>query len=363
MATYTMQELELETAELLPARETLWCCRYGSSSSGLHQNASTSTAGTATTRATATATPESSARVFLNGNLNGNLDGNGRPVLVPRSISPRWSAVRVTAGTRQRPGGPPGRTRAALFPWSHLLRQPGRRLSAHPRGVQIHECCHATREHPFRRARPTCRQDARLRRLTATAGRWCGVARRVQELRLQQAAVAGPACRRPGHPDVPAAVPGGLPDRRLPWSGRHRGVGQRRPRPVTGRRTGQLPHQCETASPWHRRHGGPRRRPAEGQPVVRAESAVYVAARAHRQPRWSVPPSAVPVARRCGRGQQHAGRGLLAVLRPRARCRDRAGPARPSGFARRARPYPCSPPCSTSAGTRLAAATAAHGQP
>ena len=27
MATYTMQELELETAELLPARETLWCCR------------------------------------------------------------------------------------------------------------------------------------------------------------------------------------------------------------------------------------------------------------------------------------------------------------------------------------------------
>ena len=29
MATYTMQELELETAELLPARETLWCRRYG----------------------------------------------------------------------------------------------------------------------------------------------------------------------------------------------------------------------------------------------------------------------------------------------------------------------------------------------
>lgn len=34
MATYTMQELELETAELLPARETLNCYRaHGSSSS------------------------------------------------------------------------------------------------------------------------------------------------------------------------------------------------------------------------------------------------------------------------------------------------------------------------------------------
>jgi hypothetical protein len=27
MSTVTMQELELETAELLPARETLWCYR------------------------------------------------------------------------------------------------------------------------------------------------------------------------------------------------------------------------------------------------------------------------------------------------------------------------------------------------
>ena len=33
MATYTMQELELETAELLPARETLWCRPYGGYSS------------------------------------------------------------------------------------------------------------------------------------------------------------------------------------------------------------------------------------------------------------------------------------------------------------------------------------------
>ena len=33
MATYTKQELELETAELLPARETLWCHSYDHSSS------------------------------------------------------------------------------------------------------------------------------------------------------------------------------------------------------------------------------------------------------------------------------------------------------------------------------------------
>lgn len=40
MATYTMQELELETAELLPARETLWCRPYGGySSSSFSQGA------------------------------------------------------------------------------------------------------------------------------------------------------------------------------------------------------------------------------------------------------------------------------------------------------------------------------------
>ena len=39
MATYTMQELELETAELLPARETLWCRPYGHPSSSFSQGA------------------------------------------------------------------------------------------------------------------------------------------------------------------------------------------------------------------------------------------------------------------------------------------------------------------------------------
>ena len=55
MATYTMQELELETAELLPARETLNCYRAHGSS------CSTSRAGTCRTTVTATATTAFSA--------------------------------------------------------------------------------------------------------------------------------------------------------------------------------------------------------------------------------------------------------------------------------------------------------------
>jgi hypothetical protein len=38
MSTVTMQELELETAELLPARETLWCGSYGQSRSSTTVN-------------------------------------------------------------------------------------------------------------------------------------------------------------------------------------------------------------------------------------------------------------------------------------------------------------------------------------
>ena len=198
--------------------------------------------------------------------------------------------------------------------------------------------------------------------LAAPAGRGGGAARRVQGLRLQPAAVAGPAGRRPGHPDVPAAVPGGLPDRRLPRPGRHRGAGQRRPRPVTERRAGPLSHHREAGSPWRRRRGGRPARPAEGQPAVLAKSAGHVAARAHREPRRSVPPPAVPVAGHRGRDQQHAGRGLLAVRRPRAGRRDPAGPARPGRRCSSCSAFPWSPPCSTSAGTRPAAATAARGR-
>ena len=62
MATYTMQELELETAELLPARETLWCTRYGSTAS--HTNIDSG-----------------------NGNFNGNGDGNGGGFLSPSILS------------------------------------------------------------------------------------------------------------------------------------------------------------------------------------------------------------------------------------------------------------------------------------
>ena len=36
MSTVTMQELELETAELLPARETLNCCSHRSRRQQLH---------------------------------------------------------------------------------------------------------------------------------------------------------------------------------------------------------------------------------------------------------------------------------------------------------------------------------------
>ena len=86
--------------------------------------------------------------------------------------------------------------------------------------------------------------------------------------------------RRPGHPDVAAAVPGCLPDRRLPRPGRHRGPGQRRPRPVPERRPGPLPHHRQAAAPRHRRRRGRPGRPAEGQPAARAQGAGHAAARA-----------------------------------------------------------------------------------
>ena len=66
MSTVTMQELELETAELLPARETLWCCRYGSSGSA-HTSTTNIDSG--------------------NGNYNGNGDGNGGGFLSPSIAS------------------------------------------------------------------------------------------------------------------------------------------------------------------------------------------------------------------------------------------------------------------------------------
>ena len=78
MATYTMQELELETAELLPARETLWCCRYGSTGSSSH----TTTTNIDSGNGNYDGNGNGNAGGFLSpsiasGDLNGNLDGDG----------------------------------------------------------------------------------------------------------------------------------------------------------------------------------------------------------------------------------------------------------------------------------------------
>jgi hypothetical protein len=77
MATYTMQELDLETAELLPARETLWCCRYGSTGSSSH----TTTTNIDSGNGNYDGNGNGNAGGFLSpsiasGDLNGNLDGN-----------------------------------------------------------------------------------------------------------------------------------------------------------------------------------------------------------------------------------------------------------------------------------------------
>ena len=175
----------------------------------------------------------------------------------------------------------------------------------------------------------------------APAGRRGRAARRVPGLRLQPAAVARAAGRRPGHPDVAAAVPGDLPHRRLPRPGRHRGAGQRGSRPVADRRPGPPPHHVEAAPARHRRRRGRPGRPAEGRPAARAQGAGHAAARTCGERRRRAPPAAVP--------------GAL------GRCRSRpaslavdywlfaahglgggasAGAARPGGPADRARSHP-----------------------
>jgi len=66
MSTITMQELELESAELLPARETLCACRYSHSSTYIDSgNGNGDGNGNATF----------GLLNVLSGN-NGNLDGN-----------------------------------------------------------------------------------------------------------------------------------------------------------------------------------------------------------------------------------------------------------------------------------------------
>jgi hypothetical protein len=72
MSTVTMQDLELETAELLPARETLNCCR--------------SHGGSSTTVTTVTGSFDGNGDgngliSVLSGNLDGDLDGNNIAIL------------------------------------------------------------------------------------------------------------------------------------------------------------------------------------------------------------------------------------------------------------------------------------------
>jgi hypothetical protein len=65
MSTITMQELELETAELLPARETLWC-----------------SSGSRTTTIVGSGDGNTEQYGLINVSaLNGNFDGEGNNVL------------------------------------------------------------------------------------------------------------------------------------------------------------------------------------------------------------------------------------------------------------------------------------------
>ena len=156
--------------------------------------------------------------------------------------------------------------------------------------------------------------------VTASRRRWC---RRADGQVIQMSALLyGVACRIDGSRGADY----------------HRGAGQRRPGPVPDRRPGPLSDYRQAAAPGHRRRRRDPGRPAEGQPAARAAGAGHAAARARGERRRGAADAAVPVARRRGRGQQHAGRGLLAVRRPRAGHRGPAGPARPGGPAGGDRP-------------------------
>jgi hypothetical protein len=73
MATYTMRELELETAELLPARETLWCYR----ASSVHNTTTNIDSGNGNFDGNGNGNAGGFlSPSILSGNLNGNLDGN-----------------------------------------------------------------------------------------------------------------------------------------------------------------------------------------------------------------------------------------------------------------------------------------------
>ena len=157
-------------------------------------------------------------------------------------------------------GGPPTASWAAL-PLARRSCRAGRSQPfPTPRGEhateeQTHDRGRRAREHRAHGTDPAPGRYARTGQ-GAPAGRRGRAARRVPGLWLQPAAVARAAGRRPGHPDVAAAVPGDLPHRRFPRPGRHREAGQRGPRPVADRRPGPPPHHVEAAPARHRRRRG-----------------------------------------------------------------------------------------------------------
>ena len=325
----TMQDLELEQAELLPSRETL-CSHYRHAEQRQQLRA-------------AQRQPDSERHQRLRQRRRTERRRQQRP----RPLTP------CPAGTECRPavpsewGGREGRPR----PLGRPSRLPagscraGRSqpfptpLGEHAREEQTHDRGRRAREHRAHGTDPAPGRYARTGQ-GAPAGRRGRAARRVPGLRLQPAAVARAAGRRPGHPDVAAAVPGDLPHRRLPRPGRHRGAGQRGSRPVADRRPGPPPHHVEAAPARHRRRRGRPGRPAEGRSAARAQGAGHAAARTCGERRRRAPPAAVPGALgRCGSGQR-PGRGLLAVRRPWAGRRPSAGAARPGGPADRARSHP-----------------------
>jgi hypothetical protein len=71
MPKYTMRELELESAELLPARETLWCYRGGHSSYTSIDSGNGNFDGNGDGNAGGFLSPS-----ILSGDLDGDLDGN-----------------------------------------------------------------------------------------------------------------------------------------------------------------------------------------------------------------------------------------------------------------------------------------------
>ena len=245
----TMQELELETAELLPARETLSC---RSSHPSFNVTQAGQSAWSTSARSRRRQHPERHRRARHRRRERRRQRRHRQPVAPARLAPPACCAVPEGGCTAVRRAAPrfPGRP-------SRCFRH--RVVSMHTREEQTRDRSRRARNRRTAGTRLASRGRARARS-GAPAGRRGRTARGVPGFRLQPAAVAGAPGRRPGHPDVCAAVPGGLPDRRLPRPGSNRRAGQWRPRPVSDRRPGPLSHHRQAAAP-RRRAPGKLRRP------------------------------------------------------------------------------------------------------